>query len=107
VIQRFEAQAGAVQMRVLRTLVGRHLRKSMGELYHSALSAVHAVSHEFSHAARACAGFMREAALRSELLASFFSSFPCFEPAGILAHDTGTSLGTVREDSTIFCKCRR
>jgi hypothetical protein len=62
-----------------------------------ALSAVHAVSHELSHAARACTGFMREAALRSELLASFFSSFPRFEPAGILAHDTGTSLGAVRE----------
>jgi hypothetical protein len=37
-----------------------------------ALSAVHAVSHELSHTARACTGFVREAALRSELLASLF-----------------------------------
>ena len=33
VIQRLEAQAGAVHMRVLWALVGRHLRKSMGELH--------------------------------------------------------------------------
>lgn len=78
----------------------------MGELYHLALSAVHTVPDEFSHAARACTGLMRETALRSELLASFFSNFPRFEPAGILAHDTGTSFGAVRERPTIFCKCR-
>ena len=106
VLHRFEAQAGAVHVRVLRTLVGRHLRKSMGEFYHLALFAVHAVSHEISHAARACTGLMRVAALSSKLLASFFSSFPSFEHAGILAHDTGTSLGAVRERTTIFCKSR-
>ena len=33
VIQRLEAQAGAVHMRVLWALVGRHLRKSMDELH--------------------------------------------------------------------------
>ena len=33
VIQRLEAQAGAVHMQVLWALVGRHLRKSMGELH--------------------------------------------------------------------------
>ena len=33
VLLRFEAEAGAVHMRFLRTLVGRHLRKSMGELH--------------------------------------------------------------------------
>jgi hypothetical protein len=33
VLHGLEAQAGAVHMRVLRTFVGRHLRKSMGELH--------------------------------------------------------------------------
>jgi hypothetical protein len=97
-----EAQTGAFHMRVLRTLVGRIF---MDELYHLALFAVHAVSHEISHAACACTGFVRVAALPSELLASFLLSFPCFEHAGILAHDTGASLGAAWERSTIFCKC--
>jgi len=37
VIQRFEAQAGAVDMRVLRAFVGRHLCKFVGELHVASL----------------------------------------------------------------------
>src|ERR1700704_3532236 len=37
-IHRFEAAAGPVHMRVLRTFVGRHLRKSMDELHQKVLA---------------------------------------------------------------------
>jgi hypothetical protein len=70
-----------------------------------ALFATHAVSHEISHAACACSGAMRVAALPSELLASLLLSFPSFEHAGMLAHDAGPFLGAAWERSTIFCKC--
>jgi len=52
----------------LRTFLGCHLRKSMGELYHLALFSVHLQSRtKISHAACACTGLMRVAALSSQV----------------------------------------
>jgi hypothetical protein len=86
--------ADAVHMRVLGTLVGRHLCKFMSFITDSsaglALFAAHAVLDGFPDASRACSRAIGVTALPSELTTSF--EF-CFEHARMLAHGAGPSLG--------------
>jgi hypothetical protein len=86
VIQRFEAQAGAVHMRVLWALVGRHLRKSMGGL--------HIVSQGVFAVANACPCAMTVAGERRPLVERLTALFNCFSQV----RDDGTEFNWLKKE---------
>jgi hypothetical protein len=86
VIQRFEAQAGAVHMRVLWALVGPHLCKSMGGL--------HIVSQGVFAVANACPCAMTVAGERRPLVERLTALFNCFSQV----RDDGTEFNWLKKE---------